>query len=211
MASAHGFLALTNKGITYTSLPQRYHLFISQFHWKLTVQSCSWVSVTTHNIQNPRLFKSVELDRFLTSDDEDQMSEEVKSKHDVVNVVDLLLDTNCVGLKPNFSMIEKVISLYWDMGKNERAVLFVKEFLRREIAYREDGMEGHKGGPTGYLAWKMMANGKYRNAANLVIDLRESGLRPEIYCYVMAMTAMVKDLNELAKALCNLKGFRSLV
>ncbi|KAL7264256.1 hypothetical protein ACSBR1_002249 [Camellia fascicularis] len=136
---------------------------------------------------------------------------EVKSKHDAVDVVDLLLDTNCVGLKPNFSMIEKVISSYWDMGKNERAVLFVKEFLRREIAYREDGMEGHKGGPTGYLAWKMMANGKYRNAANLVIDLRESGLRPEIYCYVMAMTAMVKELNELAKALCNLKGFRSLV
>ncbi|THG05835.1 hypothetical protein TEA_009012 [Camellia sinensis var. sinensis] len=80
----------------------------------------------------------------------------IKSKHDVVDVVDLLLDMNCVGLKPNFSMIEKVISLYWDMGKNERTVLFVKEVLRREIAYREDGMEGHKGGPTGYLAWKMM-------------------------------------------------------
>ncbi|CAL5333983.1 unnamed protein product [Camellia sinensis] len=80
----------------------------------------------------------------------------IKSKHDVVDVVDLLLDMNFVGLKPNFSMIEKVISLYWDMGKNERAVLFVKEVLRQEIAYREDGMEGHKRGPTGYLAWKMM-------------------------------------------------------
>ncbi|KAF5954327.1 hypothetical protein HYC85_007183 [Camellia sinensis] len=75
MASAHEFPALTNMGITHTSLPQRYHLFLSQYHWKLTVQSCSWVSVTIHNIQNPRLFKSVELDRFLTSDDEDEMSE----------------------------------------------------------------------------------------------------------------------------------------
>lgn len=40
-----------------------------------------------------------------------------------------------------------------------------------------------------------------------MIDLRESGLKPEMYSYLIAMTAIVKELNELAKALRKLKGF----
>ncbi|GLT26837.1 hypothetical protein SLA2020_018790 [Shorea laevis] len=131
----------------------------------------------------------------------------IEGERDVADVVDLLVDMDCVGLKPGFSMIEKVISLYWEMGKKERAVLFVKEVLRREIAYAEDRGEGQKGGPTGYLAWKMMVEGNYRDAVKLVIDLRESGLKPEIYSYLIAMTAVVKELNEFSKALRKLKGF----
>ena len=44
-------------------------------------------------------------------------------------------------------------------------------------------------------------------AVKLVVDLRESGLKPEVYSYVIAMTAAVKELNEFAKALRKLKGF----
>ncbi|KAH7550527.1 hypothetical protein JRO89_XS13G0210200 [Xanthoceras sorbifolium] len=44
------------------------------------------------------------------------------------------------------------------MGKKEGAVLIVKEVLRRGIAYAEDDGQGQKGGPTGYLAWKMMVS-----------------------------------------------------
>ncbi|RVW65716.1 Pentatricopeptide repeat-containing protein, chloroplastic [Vitis vinifera] len=131
----------------------------------------------------------------------------IEGEHDVGDVVDLLVDMDCVGLKPGFSMIEKVISLYWEMEEKEKAVLFVKEVLRREIAYSEDDGDGHKGGPTGYLAWKMMAEGNYRGAVKLVIHLRESGLKPEVYSYLIAMTAVVKELNEFAKALRKLKGF----
>lgn len=299
MASAHGFAALSNLGLTYCS-SRRYRLLVPQFYRKFTTDSCSRVSVTACNSQNPsfvvanrskirdfRSFKSVELDRFLTSDDEDEMSEGffeaieelermtrepsdvleemndrlsvrelqlvlvyfshegrdswcalevfewlqkenrvdketmelmvslmcgwvkklIEAKHDVGDVVDLLVDMDCVGLKPNFSMIEKVISMYWDVGEKESAVLFVKEVLRRDIAYSEDGGEGHKGGPTGYLAWKMMADGKYRDAVNFVIHLRESGLKPEVYSYLIGMTAVVKELNEFAKVLRKLKGF----
>lgn len=94
------------------------------------------------------------------------------------------------------------------MGEKERAVSFVKEVLKRGIGYYQgDRSEGHKGGPAGYLAWKMMADGKYRDAVNLVIDLKESGLRPEAYSYLIAMTAVVKELNEFTKALRKLKGF----
>ena len=49
--------------------------------------------------------------------------------------------------------------------------------------------------------------GNYRDAIKLVIDLRESGLKLEIYSYLIAMTAIVKELNEFAKALRKLKGF----
>lgn len=50
-------------------------------------------------------------------------------------------------------------------------------------------------------------DGNYRAALKLVIDLRESGLKPEIYSYLIAMTAVVKELTEFAKALRKLKGF----
>lgn len=82
----------------------------------------------------------------------------IEEGRDVGDVVDLLVDMDCVGLKPSFSMMEKVISLYWDMGEKERSVLFVKEVLRRGIAYSEVDGDEHKGGPTGYLAWKMMVS-----------------------------------------------------
>ncbi|XVE58993.1 hypothetical protein DITRI_Ditri05aG0008500 [Diplodiscus trichospermus] len=77
-----------------------------------------------------------------------------------------------------------------------------------EIPYEDDDDgEGQKGGPTGYLAWKIMVESNYRDAIKLVIDLRESGLKPEIYSCLIAMTAIVKELNEFAKALHKLKGF----
>lgn len=79
----------------------------------------------------------------------------IEGKSEIGDVMDLLVDMDCVGLKPSFSMIEKVISLYWEIGEKDGAVLFVKEVIRRGIAYSGD-KEEQKGGPTGYLAWKMM-------------------------------------------------------
>lgn len=50
-------------------------------------------------------------------------------------------------------------------------------------------------------------DGNYRGAIKLVIDFRESGLKPEIYSYLIAMTAVVKELNEFSKTFRKLKGF----
>ncbi|KAL8141369.1 hypothetical protein V2J09_007390 [Rumex salicifolius] len=129
----------------------------------------------------------------------------IESERLVGDVVDLLVDMDCVGLKPSFSMIEKVISVYWEMEKKDQAAVFVEEVLRREIPCVED--DGSRGGPVGYLAWKMMEDGNYRGAMKLVIHLRESGLKPEVYSYLIAMTAVVKEFNEFAKALRKLKSF----
>ncbi|KAL8027063.1 hypothetical protein ABFS82_14G068400 [Erythranthe guttata] len=131
----------------------------------------------------------------------------IEGKNEVEDVVDLLVDMDCVGLKTSFSMVEKVISLYWEAGERDGTVLFVKEVLRRGISMRLDGDEGKKGGPAGYLAWKMMEEGRYRDAAKLVIHLKECGLKPDVYSYLIAMTAVVKELNEFAKSLRKLKSF----
>ncbi|KAI7727170.1 hypothetical protein M8C21_031468 [Ambrosia artemisiifolia] len=128
----------------------------------------------------------------------------IEGKHEIGDVIDIVVDMECVGLKPNFSMIEKVISLYWDLGEKDAGVLFVKEVLRRGIGCEE---RGRKGGPTGYLAWKMMEDGSYRDAIKLVIEIKESNLKPEVYSYLIAMTAVVKELNEFSKALRKLKSF----
>ncbi|KAF3577930.1 hypothetical protein DY000_02034775 [Brassica cretica] len=97
-------------------------------------------------------------------------------------VFELLVDMDCVGLRPGFSMVEKVIALYCEMGKKESAVLFVKEVLRRR-----DGFGGYSvvvGGSEG-----------------------RKGLKPEAYSYLIAMTAIVKELNSLGKTLRELKRY----
>lgn len=83
----------------------------------------------------------------------------IGGEHAVEDVVALLNEMECVGLDPRFSMVEKVVSLYWDREKKDEAVAFVKDVLRRGGVggYKiEDGRESERGGPVGYLVWKMM-------------------------------------------------------
>ena len=42
----------------------------------------------------------------------------IEDEKEVREIVDLSVDMDCVGLRPNFSMMEKAISVYWDVGKN---------------------------------------------------------------------------------------------
>lgn len=296
MASVHGLAYFSNRELSYTCSSPRYKFHVSPICRKFNINSCSRLPTTILKVKSRnrgklrelRFLKAVELDRFVTSDDEeeDEISEGffqaieelermtrepsdvleemnsrlsarelqlvlvyfsqdgrdswcalevfewlkkenkvdeetmelmvsimcswvkkmIESKSEVGEVVDLLVDMDCVGLKPSFSMIEKVISLFWELNEKDKGVLFVKEVLRRGIGY-EDAEQGKTGGPIGYLAWKMMEDGNYRDALKLVIHLRESGLKPEVYSYLIAMTAVVKELNEFAKALRKLKGF----
>ncbi|CAI9107028.1 OLC1v1006295C1 [Oldenlandia corymbosa var. corymbosa] len=289
MAAANGIALFSNMGLV-IPCSSNFKCKVQYFRRGLEVncsQNPGFVSSRKSKFQEFRLFNSVELDTFVTSDDEDVMSEGffeaieelermvrepsdvleemneklsarelqlvlvyfsqegkdswcalevyewlrkenrvdketmelmvsimcgwvkklIEEKSDTEDVVDLLVDMDCVGLKPSFSMIEKVISLYWEAGEKDAAVLFVKEVLARGIGYSDGQKDEHKGGPTGYLAWKMMVDGKYKDAVKLVVSLRECGLKPELYSYLIAMTAVVKELNEVAKALRKLKGF----
>ncbi|XP_078435634.1 pentatricopeptide (PPR) repeat-containing protein [Wolffia australiana] len=133
----------------------------------------------------------------------------VGEEHQVEDLVGLLKEIDCVGLEPGFSMVEKVISSYWDRGKEEEAVSFVKNVLRRGgIGSTDAGSElkDHRG-LVGYLAWKMMADGKFRSAVKLVMECRDCGLKPEAYSYIVALTALVKEQKEFSKSLRRLRGF----
>jgi hypothetical protein len=79
---------------------------------------------------------------------------------DVADVAALLGEMDCVGLRPGFSLVEKAVALYWDRGERDQAVEFVRDVLRRGGlgvgAGGEFAGDGERGGPAGYLAWKMM-------------------------------------------------------
>ncbi|ONK67979.1 uncharacterized protein A4U43_C05F5860 [Asparagus officinalis] len=55
----------------------------------------------------------------------------VLGEHAVDVVVGLLNEMECVGVEPGFSMVEKVVSSYWERGKKEVGVEFVKSVMRR--------------------------------------------------------------------------------
>ncbi|KAG6487424.1 pentatricopeptide repeat-containing protein At2g30100, chloroplastic-like [Zingiber officinale] len=132
----------------------------------------------------------------------------IGGEHEVGDVVALLNEMDCVGLDPGFSMVEKVVSLYWEKGKKNEAVAFVKDVLRRGgvgSSKIEDGGVGDRG-LVGYLVWKMMVDGNYLEAVQLVIDFKENQLKPELYSYVIALTALVKEQKEFSKALRKLKA-----
>lgn len=256
MASVCGIAAVSNLGLTHVSSSKQC-LFLATHHPdKLKLQSCSRISVgesfssvlkRRSNLRCLGLLKSVQLDVYITSDDEDEMSEGffeaieelermarepsdvleemnnrlsarelqlvlvyfaqegrdswcalevfewlkkenrvdketmelmvsimctwvkklIEDRSKVEDVVGLLVDMDCVGLKTSFSMIEKVISLYWEAGEKEETVLFVKEVLGRGISSLDGDMEGNKGGPVGYLAWKMMVSASCSIASSL--------------------------------------------
>lgn len=133
----------------------------------------------------------------------------IEGEHEVGEVMVLLKEMECVGVEPGFSMLEKVVSLYWERGKEEEAVAFVKNVMKRGgvggYVIGEEG-ENQRGGPVGYLAWKMMVDGNYMGAVKLVIEFKECGLKPEVYSYLIALTALVKEQKEFSKSFRKLKG-----
>lgn len=120
---------------------------------------------------------------------------------DVADVSALLGEMDCVGLRPGFSLVEKAVALYWDRCERARAVEFVRDVLRRGAVGAGPDYDGERGGPVGYLAWKMMMDGDYRDAIKLVIEFKDSGLKPEVYSYLIGLTALVKEQKEFSKAL----------
>ncbi|KAK3135840.1 hypothetical protein QOZ80_5BG0424100 [Eleusine coracana subsp. coracana] len=129
---------------------------------------------------------------------------------DVADVAALLGEMDCVGLRPGFSLVEKAVALYWDRGERDQAVEFVRDVLRRGGlgvgAGGEFASDGERGGPVGYLAWKMMMDGDYRGAVKLVIEFKENGLKLEVYSYLIGLTALVKEQKEFSKALRKLNS-----
>jgi len=105
---------------------------------------------------------------------------------DIADVATLLGEMDCVRLWPEFSLVLR----RWGTGREHSSA----------------NGDGERGGPVGYLAWKMMMDGDYRNAVKLVIEFKETGLKPEVYSYLIGLTALVKEQKEFSKALRRLNS-----
>jgi len=81
-----------------------------------------------------------------------------EEEHSVEEVQCLLREMKCVGLKPDYDMVKKMISMYWDKGKMSEAVQFVKYLLQTGRAVTEEEKDQD---PANHLMWKMSMDGEY--------------------------------------------------
>lgn len=129
----------------------------------------------------------------------------VEEEHPIEDVQSLLTEMNCVGLKVNYEMVETLISLYWDRGKRSEAAQLVKYLLQSG----EGVMDEKKGqDPVAHLIWKMSVSGDYKEAVNLISELKNCGLKPNIHSYLTAIVAVVMEQNRFTRAVHKLKSFQ---
>ncbi|KAH6795654.1 hypothetical protein C2S51_036640 [Perilla frutescens var. frutescens] len=163
MASVYRIAAMSNLGLTHGSSLKQCAFLAAHQPDKLKLQSCARISEGRDSWCALEVFEWLKKENRVDKETMELMvsimctwvKKMIKERRNVEDVVDLLVDIDYVGLKTSFSMIEKVISLYWDAKEMEETVLFVKEVLRRGISGLDGDREGNKGGPTRYLAWKM--------------------------------------------------------
>lgn len=116
----------------------------------------------------------------------------VEGERSVEEVRSLLQDMYCVGLKPEFHIIQAIISSYFDRGRKEEVLCFVKKML--EIGVEDDAED-----PVAFLLLKMVRKGEQKEAVELVRTLRECGFELRVSTYSAALLAAVKEQEQFTK------------
>lgn len=104
----------------------------------------------------------------------------------VMNVQDMY----CVGLKPEFHIIQGIISSYYDRGRKVDALCFVKKML--EIGVDDDAED-----PVSILVFKMVRSGEQKEAVDVVRTLRGCGFELRLSAYSAALLAIVKEQEQV--------------
>lgn len=110
----------------------------------------------------------------------------VEGERSVEEVKSLLQDMYCVGLKPEFHIIQGIISSYYDRGRKVDALCFVKKML--EIGVDDDAED-----PVSILVFKMVRSGEQKEAVDVVRTLRGCGFELRLSAYSAALLAIVKE------------------
>jgi hypothetical protein len=110
----------------------------------------------------------------------------VEKEQPVEDVKSLLQDMNCVGLKPEFHIMQSIIGTYWEKGRKAEALCFVKEMLDSEVE-----TEGED--PVVFLILKMVKAGEQKEALDLVHHLRGCGFKLKVSAYSAALVAAVVE------------------
>jgi hypothetical protein len=101
-----------------------------------------------------------------------------------------LQDMNCVGLKPEFHIIQSIIAAYWDKGRKAEALCFVKEML-------DAGADSDDEDLVTFLLLKMVRGGEQKEALELVRTLRGCGFKLRISAYSAALLATIKEQEQV--------------
>lgn len=110
----------------------------------------------------------------------------VEKEQPVEDVKSLLQDMHCVGLKPEFHIMQSIIATYWEKGMKAEALCFVKEMLDSEVE-----TEGED--PVVFLILKMVKAGEQREALELIQHLRCCGFKLKVSAYTSGLVAAVVE------------------
>lgn len=95
-----------------------------------------------------------------------------------------------MGLKPEFHIIQAIISSYFDRGRKVEVLCFVKKML-------EIGVDNDAEDPVSFLLLKMVRIGEQKEAVQLVRTLRECGFELRVSAYSAALLAAVKEQEQV--------------
>jgi len=124
----------------------------------------------------------------------------VEDEQPVEDVKSLLQDMNCVGLKPEFHIIQSIIAAYWDKGRKAEALCFVKEML--DAGADSDGED-----LVTFLLLKMVRGGEQKEALELVRTLRGCGFKLRISAYSAALLATIKEQEQFTRVQRDLRSY----
>jgi hypothetical protein len=97
---------------------------------------------------------------------------------------------HCVGLKPEFHIVQSIITTYWEKGRKTEALCFVKQMLAT-------GVDSDNEDPAAFLLLKMVRAGEQKEAIQLVRTLREEGFQLRVSAYSAALLAAVKEQEQV--------------
>ncbi|CAM6101538.1 unnamed protein product [Calypogeia fissa] len=124
----------------------------------------------------------------------------VEKEQPVEDVKSLLQDMNCVGLKPEFHIMQSIIGTYWEKGRKAEALCFVKEMLDSEVE-----TEGED--PVVFLILKMVKAGEQKEALDFVHHLRGCGFKLKASAYTAALVAAVVEQERLTSTQRQLRDY----
>eukprot|EP00246_Nothoceros_aenigmaticus_P006456 TRINITY_DN19343_c0_g1_i1.p1 TRINITY_DN19343_c0_g1~~TRINITY_DN19343_c0_g1_i1.p1 ORF type:complete len:500 (-),score=91.58 TRINITY_DN19343_c0_g1_i1:325-1824(-) len=121
----------------------------------------------------------------------DWITKVVEEEYPIEFVKCLLEDMKCVGLRPDFRILNYITSVYWDKGKKAEVLSFVKDMLHSAVDTEGD-MD-----VVSFLILKMAANEDQRAAVDFLKHLHASNIRIKSSAYAAGLLACLVEQEQL--------------
>lgn len=121
----------------------------------------------------------------------DWITKVVEEGYPIDFVKSLLEDMNCVGLQPNFRILNHITSVYWDKGQKSEVLSFVLEMLH-SAADTEGDMD-----VVSFLVLKMAANEDQKAAVDFLKQLHSSNVKIKPSAYAAGLLACLVEQEQV--------------